>query len=139
MDAYMAAGGRCWWSDNDCFTTRGLCDDKDVGIPTRFLVNITSRWSGDELWALPTPVLDETGGLEDAECVAEVSLAPEEANLLMGRVAYDMNHVIQDMEGMRLEAQPPLTDEVEVLSEASDWRPGTRSGSPAPGATKPTT
>ena len=46
--------------------------------------------------------------LEDAECVAEVSLAPEEANLLMGRVAYDMNHVIQDMDGMHLSELPPL-------------------------------
>ena len=79
-----------------------MYDDKDIRISTCFLVNITHRWSGDELWALPAPVLDETGGLGDVECVAEVSLAPEEANLLMGRVAYDMNHVIQDVEGLHI-------------------------------------
>ena len=34
MEAYMAASGQCWWSDNGCLMTRGLHDDKDIGIPT---------------------------------------------------------------------------------------------------------
>ena len=52
----------------------------------------------------------------------------------MGRVAYDMNHVIQDVEGLHISPQPPLPDELEVLSEASDSRPGTTSVEPSPGA-----
>ena len=55
MERFMAAGGVGWWTDNNCFQTRGLFDDKEIGIPTRFLVNITLRSSGEELWALPTP------------------------------------------------------------------------------------
>ena len=78
-------------------------------------------------------MVSEVGGLEDAECIAEVSLSPEEANLLMGRVAYDMNHVIQDVEDLQISPQPPLPDELEVLSEASDSRPGATSVEPSPG------
>ena len=105
-----------------------------MGIPRRHLINIRDRYNGQELWALPTPVFDPSGGLEDSERLAEVSLSAEEANTLMNRVAYSLNEVIDDMRGLSLKDVPDLPDEVERLSETSGSRTELTSETPSPGA-----
>ena len=48
---------------------------------------------------------DDAGRIEGGELLAEVSLRREEAETVMNRAAYNINQVVEDLEG--LEPSPP--------------------------------
>ena len=82
--------------------------------------------------------MDDEGGLEQGECLAEVILPREEARTVMGRVAYSINQVADDLEGFELNPQHPLPGDSgeDASNEASDSRPGLTSVEPSPGASR---
>ena len=77
MGRYFNDGGVGWWTKNKFMQIQGLNYDRYRGTPRDYLVDITWRFSGDTLWSLPVPRMDETGELEDAECLPEVSISLE--------------------------------------------------------------
>ena len=71
----------------------------------------------------------------------EVVLPREEADVVMGRVAYTVNEAHDDLEGLEFDQQPPLPDdppsEVDASDETTDSRPGYwTSLEPSPGASR---
>ena len=55
----------------------------------------------------------------------------------MGRVAYSINQIADDLEVVKFDPQPPLQgDSDDASNEASDSRPGLTSVEPSPGASR---
>ena len=115
---FMSANGIGWWTKNATFQTRGIDDNAEIGIPPEFIVDIYYRSSGDPVLELPTPELSSSGHIRQGRPLLEITRDRREAEELSSRVAYTVNEIRDDLEGLEFDPQPPLVEDPPSEPEA---------------------
>ena len=69
---------------------------------------------------LPTPSLDSSGQIKQGKPLAQIVIDRKEAEVLADRLAYTVNEVRDDLEGLEFEPQPSLPEELPSEVDASD-------------------
>jgi len=84
----MKAGAACFWSVNNVLLTEGLYEgDKLIGIPARFIGEITRRRDGEVIVPLPAPSVDDDGVPEGAvEMVSSMVVSQDQADQIQSRI-----------------------------------------------------